>query len=204
MQAAPFDDDDWPYKAYADIVDYTMLMAYDEADDSGPPGAIAGQGWYERMLDKRMRELPADSTIVAIGSYGYDWVNGGQANTLGFDDAMVAARDSGAKIQFDDATNNPHFSYEEDDGTKHDVWFLDGVTAFNEIHAADPYQPAGYALWRLGSGGSHRVLPLLGRPYDAPAPAAPAHHPHHRRRRFRRRGRNAARRGRSHAGQAQL
>src|SRR6202000_2213300 len=40
-QAAPFDDDDWPYKAYADIVDYTMLMAFDQVDDSGPPGPIA-------------------------------------------------------------------------------------------------------------------------------------------------------------------
>jgi len=168
VQAAPFDDDDWPYKAYSQIVDYTLLMAYDEADDSGPAGAIAGQGWYEKILDQRMQELPADSTIVAIGSYGYDWVNGGQATTLGFADGMVAARDSSAKIQFD-ATNNPHFSYEEGDGTKHDVWFLDGVTAFNQIHAADPYQPAGYALWRLGTEDPS-VMPLLGRPYNAPAP----------------------------------
>jgi hypothetical protein len=45
-QAAPFDDNDWPYQAYSQIVDYTVLMAYDEADDSGPAGAIAGQGWY--------------------------------------------------------------------------------------------------------------------------------------------------------------
>jgi len=28
VQAAPFDDGDWPYKAYSQIVDYTMLMAY--------------------------------------------------------------------------------------------------------------------------------------------------------------------------------
>jgi peptidoglycan-N-acetylglucosamine deacetylase len=169
VQAAPFDDPDWPYKAYAGIVDYTMLMAYDEADDSGPPGAIAGEGWFERTLDKRMRELPADSTIVAIGSYGYDWINGGQANTLGFSDAMVAARDSGAKIQFDDSTDNPRFSFREANGARHDIWFLDGVTAYNEIHDADAYRPAGYALWRLGAEDPS-MLPLLGRPYDAPAP----------------------------------
>ena len=54
-QAAPFDDDHWPYQTYADIVDYTMLMAYDQVDDRGPPGAIAGQDWYEKTLDKRMR-----------------------------------------------------------------------------------------------------------------------------------------------------
>ena len=67
-QAVPFDDDDWPYRTFADIVDYTMLMAYDQVDQDGPPGAIAGQDWYEKTLDKRMRQLPADSTIVTLGS----------------------------------------------------------------------------------------------------------------------------------------
>jgi cellulose synthase/poly-beta-1,6-N-acetylglucosamine synthase-like glycosyltransferase/peptidoglycan/xylan/chitin deacetylase (PgdA/CDA1 family) len=170
-QCAPFDDDHWPYRAYAGIVDYTMLMAYDEADDGSPPGPIAGEAWYERILDKRMRQLPADSTIIAIGNYGYDWVAGeAQATTTEFSEAMVAARDAGASIQFDDASNNPHFSYNESDGTKHTLWFLDAVTAFNQMHAADGYRPAGYALWRLGTEDPS-VLPLLGRPYNAPPPA---------------------------------
>jgi peptidoglycan-N-acetylglucosamine deacetylase len=169
-QAAPFDDDQWPYKAYAGIVDYTILMAYDEADDSAPPGAIAGEDWYERILDKRMADLPADSTIIALGNYGYDWQQGeAQATVKEFSEAMVAARDSGANIQFDDATNNPHFTYDDGDGARHQLWFLDAVTAFNQIHAADPFQPAGYALWRLGTEDPS-TLPLLGRPYNAPAP----------------------------------
>ncbi|HEY4274994.1 MAG TPA: glycosyl hydrolase family 18 protein, partial [Rhizomicrobium sp.] len=170
IQAAPFDDPDWPYQAYSQIVDYTVLMAYDQADDSSPAGAIAGQGWYEGILDKRMRELPADSTIIALGSYAYDWINRGRANVLGFRDAMGAARDAGATVQFDPATNNPHFAYREGDGTLHDVWFLDAVTVFNQIHAADHYKPAGYALWRLGSEDP-TVLPLMGQRYDLPAPA---------------------------------
>ncbi|HEX3756007.1 MAG TPA: glycosyltransferase [Rhizomicrobium sp.] len=174
VQAAPFDDDTWPYKAYADIVDYTMLMAYDEVDESGPPGAIAGQDWYERVLDKRMAVLPPDSTIVALGAYAYDWENGGTATAISFEDAMVAARDAGAVVQFDDATNNPHFSYLEQGGARHDVWFLDAATAFNQIHAADPYQPAGYALWRLGSEDPS-VLSLLGRRYNLPAPKSLEH-----------------------------
>ena len=169
-QAAPFDDYQWPYKAYAGIVDYTILMAYDEADDSAPPGAIAGEDWYERILDKRMRDLPADSTIIALGNYGYDWMQGeAQATVREFSEAMVAARDSGADIQFDGATNNPHFTYDDGDGARHQLWFLDAVTVFNQMHAADPFQPAGYALWRLGTEDPS-TLPLLGRPYNAPAP----------------------------------
>jgi cellulose synthase/poly-beta-1,6-N-acetylglucosamine synthase-like glycosyltransferase/peptidoglycan/xylan/chitin deacetylase (PgdA/CDA1 family) len=172
VQAAPFDDDHWPYKAYANIVDYTMLMAYDEADDSSPPGPIAGEDWYERVLDKRMRQLSADSTIIALANYGYDWTQGeAKATTREFSEAMVAAQDAGARIQFDNESNNPHFSYQESDGTGHQIWFLDAVTAYNQMHAADAYQPAGYALWRLGMEDPS-ILPLLGQPYNAPPPAS--------------------------------
>jgi peptidoglycan-N-acetylglucosamine deacetylase len=173
-QAAPFDDDQWPYQTYSDIVDYTMLMAYDQVDENGPPGSIAGQNWYEQTLDKRMRQLPADSTIVTIGSWAYDWANRDPATALSFENAMAAARDNGAAVLFDPATNNPHFSYAESDGTRHQVWLLDGVTAFNQMHAADPYRPAGYALWKLGSEDPS-ILPLMGRPYNAPAPASLKH-----------------------------
>ena len=64
---------------------------------------------------------------------------------------MLSAKDSEADISFDPEISNPHFSVIEDDGKHHDVWFLDGVTAFNEVHVADVYRPAGYAVWRLGS-----------------------------------------------------
>jgi cellulose synthase/poly-beta-1,6-N-acetylglucosamine synthase-like glycosyltransferase/peptidoglycan/xylan/chitin deacetylase (PgdA/CDA1 family)/spore germination protein YaaH len=166
--ASPFDDETWPYATFGKIVDYTLLMAYDEHDQSDEPGSIAGQSWYESTLDRRMKVLAPDRTIIAIGSYAYDW-NGGPADALSFEDAMVAAEDSKSTIDFDDATNNPHFSYMEDGTIRHDIWFLDGATAFNEIHAADVYQPAGYALWRLGTEDPS-VWTVLGRPYGTPAP----------------------------------
>jgi cellulose synthase/poly-beta-1,6-N-acetylglucosamine synthase-like glycosyltransferase/peptidoglycan/xylan/chitin deacetylase (PgdA/CDA1 family) len=172
-QSVPFDDDSWPYRSFADIVDYTMLMAYDQHENGTEPGPIAGQQWFEKTLDKRMRQLSADSTIVAIGSYAYDWVKGGTTMVSSFEDAMATARDNNAPVLFDPDTNNPHFSYEDTDGT-HNVWFLDGVTAFNQIHTANPYKPAGYALWKMGLEDPS-ILPIMGRPYNAPAPASLKH-----------------------------
>jgi len=168
--ATPVGDDSWPYARMAKAVDYTMLMVYDEHWSSGPEGPIAGQSWFENILDKHMKVLNPSRTIVAIGSYGYDW-NGGDVDDITFQDAVIAAHDSEAKVTFDPDTNNPHFSYMEDDNVKHDIWFLDGATAFNEIHAADPYKPAGYAVWKLG-GEDPTIWSLMGRPYESPAPAA--------------------------------
>ncbi|HET9573094.1 MAG TPA: glycosyl hydrolase family 18 protein, partial [Methyloceanibacter sp.] len=149
--AVPFDDDSWPYTTYANIVDFMLLMGYDQHSDADKPGSIAGQSWFEDTLDKRMKGLDPEHTIIAIGAYGYDWVKGQDAASLTFEEAVLSARDSEADIAFDPETSNPHFSFIEDDGKRHDVWFLDGATAYNEIHAADAYQPAGYAVWRLGS-----------------------------------------------------
>ena len=165
----PFDDDSWPYATYARIVDFMLLMGYGEHWEQSSPGSIAGQSWFEETLDKRMEELDPNRTIIAIGSYGYDWVKGKPAEELTFEEAVLSARDSEADIDFDPKTDNPHFSFIEDDGQRHDVWFLDGITAFNEIHAADIYQPAGYAFWRLGAEDPS-IWSVLGRPYNAPAP----------------------------------
>jgi peptidoglycan-N-acetylglucosamine deacetylase len=167
--SVPFDDASWDYKGYADIVDFELLMAYDEHWAGKDPGSIAGEDWFERTLDKRMKVLDPDQTIIAIGSYGYDWSHGQNAETLTFQDAMDRAADAQADIAFDPDTQNPHFSYSENDGSKHQVWFLDGVTAYNQIHAADDYKPYGYALWRLGAEDPS-IWPVLGRNYGAAAP----------------------------------
>ena len=167
-QAVPFDDDSWPFASFAQTVDYTVLMAYDQHMSADPAGSIAGQSWYEAMLDKRMKVLAPSRTIVAIGNYGYDW-NGSDVDSLSFQDAVVAAHDSGAQVGFDPDSDNPHFSYAEDDGTRHDVWFLDAATAYNQIHAADMYQPAGYALWRLGTEDPS-VWDVMDRGYGAGVP----------------------------------
>ena len=37
------------------------------------------------------------------------------------------------------------------EGQRHQVWYLDGVTAYNQIAAALAMKPAGLALWRLGT-----------------------------------------------------
>ncbi|PYS82153.1 MAG: polysaccharide deacetylase [Acidobacteria bacterium] len=151
-QAVPFDNPDWNYRAYADTADYLMLMAYDQHWASSAPGSVAAENWFDQLLARRMRELDPSKTIVCVGNYGYDWSNAGEeAPEVTFQEAVLAARDSGVEIKFDPATRNPHFSYEEEDGTHHSVWFLDAVTIYNEMRASQQFHPAGFALWRLGS-----------------------------------------------------
>ena len=57
------------------------------------PGSIAGQDWFETTLDKRMKALDPDRTIVAIGGYGYDWIKGHETQELTFEEAVLSAQD---------------------------------------------------------------------------------------------------------------
>src|SRR2546426_11148647 len=98
-----------------------------------------------------MGELDPAKTIVALGNYGYNWTEGSDAKEVSFQRALINARDSEAQIEFDPETRNPHYDYDEEDQTHHIVWFLDGVTAFNQMRAASGYHPGGFDLWRLGS-----------------------------------------------------
>ncbi len=166
---APFDDDDWPLKALQANSDTLVLMAYDQHWQTGQSGPTAGETWFEKYLDSRMKMLDPARTVVALGAYGYDWSEpdgAGQtrADGLSFEDAVEIAHDSDVQITYDDNELNPHFAYVDEDGTKHDVWFLDGTTAFNQMTVADPWKVRGYGVWRLGSEDPG-IWSLFGHPY---------------------------------------
>jgi len=171
VQAVPFDDDKWNYREYSAASDYLMLMAYDEHYASKESGSIASQNWYESLLAKRMGELNPAKTVIALGNYGYNWTQGQDAKEVSFQEAVIGAKDSEAQIEFDPATRNPHYEYDEEDQSHHAVWFLDAVTAFNQMRAASGYHPAGFALWRLGSEDPS-IWSIFGTSEPNPSPDA--------------------------------
>jgi spore germination protein YaaH len=146
VQAVPFDDPDWNYKAYSAASDYLILMAYDQHWTGSDAGPVAAQDWFEQKLIARMRDLDASKTIIALGNYGYNWNDANKdVDEVTFQEALITARESSAAPAFDSATRNPYFEYDEEDNSHHKVWFLDAVTAYNQMRAASGYKPAGLA-----------------------------------------------------------
>ena len=148
---APFDDDDWPLKALAKASDTLVLMAYDEHYFTGGAGPVAGQDWFEKHLSADMAGVDPNKVVFALGGYGIDWTKGGSADPVTFHEATLNAHDSGVDIGFDKSSLNPNYAYANEDGTQHQVWFLDAVTLYNQVHVADAWRPRGYAVWRMGS-----------------------------------------------------
>ena len=151
-QAIPGDDPSWPIERYGAVDDYLFLMLYDEHDPSDNPGPIASQGWFDHHLERVLARVPASKLIVSVGQYGYEWSDTAQSATeLTFQDVMQLARIHHRTPAMDSAAVNPMLAWDDLDSTGHIVWFLDGVTAYNQIRRALPLGVAGVGIWRLGS-----------------------------------------------------
>ncbi len=164
-QSVPLDDEHYQFEQLAQNSDYLILMAYDENASDNPAGPIASQEWFVENLQRRLKHVPAEKLVVGIGSYGYDWTHGKtHAEELSFQDTLRFAEGSDDEIELDETSGNPKFDYVDDNNIKHHVWFLDAVTAFNQVKAASRLGPHGFALWRLGSEdpGIWQVLNIPG------------------------------------------
>ena len=141
------------YEAIGRIADATVLMAYDEHYSSGNPGPIASIEWFQDGVNDMVKRIPAEKLIVALGAYGYDWnlTHKQEARSMGFLEVMRLARQVGAHIQIQEPSLNATFSYSDSQGDKHEVWFLDAVSAWDEFLELRRTHCCGVSLWRLGN-----------------------------------------------------
>ncbi|HKB78669.1 MAG TPA: glycosyltransferase, partial [Thermoanaerobaculia bacterium] len=147
------------WRTIASICDYVVVMAYNEHGESSKPGAIASMDWYGRqVLARAVSQIPREKLVVGLANFGYDWTEGEtEADSLTYQNAIILAekyhQGENPKdiVDFDDKALNPTFTYEDDDGKQHEVWFLDAVTVANQWVVAQDYEPRGVALWVLGS-----------------------------------------------------
>lgn len=153
-QSVPLDDDSFNLKTLSQNNDFLVLMAYDQNSLYDTlAGPIAAQDWFASKLDVQMKNLGPDKIVVAVGGYGYDWLDMQKnGNEVDFQDAIITAKESEGKINLDSKSLNPTFDYYDDKDQLHHVWFLDATTIFNEMLVGQKLGgPKGYALWRLGS-----------------------------------------------------
>jgi peptidoglycan/xylan/chitin deacetylase (PgdA/CDA1 family)/spore germination protein YaaH/GT2 family glycosyltransferase len=146
----PAGDPEWDIKRFAAVADRVILMNYDQHWQGGTAGPIAAQPWFVDQLRAAVQQIGAEKLIVAVGSYAYDW-HGGKVDALSIEEAWLAAHDSEAPIQFDKASGNEAFAYDEDNGEHHEVWMMDATTTWNQLQAVRAMGVGSVALWRLGT-----------------------------------------------------
>jgi cellulose synthase/poly-beta-1,6-N-acetylglucosamine synthase-like glycosyltransferase/peptidoglycan/xylan/chitin deacetylase (PgdA/CDA1 family)/spore germination protein YaaH len=178
--AVPSHNDEWNYQKVAAVADGVVLMNYDEHYPGGDPGPIASQSWFVKNLEFAKKVIPQEKLICAIANFGYDWPQKPKRGKLPEDekdknqtvqDAWLAARDSESDVEFDNDSLTPHVKYLDERNLQHDIWFLDAVTALNQMRAAQTLGINTFALWRLGAEDRS-----LWRVWDIPGEAAAPEH----------------------------
>jgi cellulose synthase/poly-beta-1,6-N-acetylglucosamine synthase-like glycosyltransferase/spore germination protein YaaH/peptidoglycan/xylan/chitin deacetylase (PgdA/CDA1 family) len=153
-QDLPAADPSFDYGYYAGVNDFVVLMNYDQHWETSPPGPVASQDWFLSNVQDRLEQIPPNKLVIALANYGYDWTDLGkrryETTAVSFQQAMRIASESEASPEMDPDSLNPTFDYYDENNRIHHVWFLDGITIYNQIAETKKFSPRGYALWRLG------------------------------------------------------
>lgn len=172
--AVPLGSADWPIRAFQAAGATLVLMAYDQCWGNSTPGPIAGDDWFGPTLAAHMQGLDASKTVIALGSYAYDWPQGKPAKVLSVEQALQLAHDMKASVSRTAPQSNPVFTYNLSDGVPHVVWMLDAKTFARQRATAAHYNVKSIALWRLGLEDAGIWKTTKSAPVRAKAGQAPA------------------------------
>ena len=155
-QAIAAGDPDGYVQRAAAVNDKLFPMLFDEHYAGGVPGPVASQRFYITQARRFARLVPPSKLILMIGAYGYDWNDAEavalhRAETFEFQETMRAARGpQQPRPRFDPVSMNPYMQWTTPDSTDHVLWYLDAVTAYNQMRVGKALGVAGHAIWHLG------------------------------------------------------
>lgn len=139
---------DW--RALGQSADEVRVMAYDYSTEESPPGPIAPLDWVRSVLQLAVAEIPRDKIMLGVATYGYDWPSGQKGQDLQWADAEATASGHDMPVKWDPASHSPWFSYTDDHGRPHTVWYENARSMRYKLDLASQYRVAGVFIWVLG------------------------------------------------------
>lgn len=135
------------------VVDYVIIMGYDEHYVGSDTGSVASLPWVEQGVKDTLAEVPAKRTILAIPFYTRLWktTDGGAltSEAIGMDQAQQAISDNGAETYWDKTTSQNYGTY-EGDGATYQIWLEDSKSIAEKVKLIPKYKLVGVAEWKLG------------------------------------------------------
>ena len=134
------------------VVDYVIIMGYDEHYSGSDAGSVASLPWVEQGIQDTLEEVPADRVINAVPFYTRLWKTTGGAVTseaIGMDQAQQVISEKNVETYWDKNTSQNYGTYEEDNST-YQIWLEDAQSIAAKVKLASKYKLAGVAAWKLG------------------------------------------------------
>ena len=153
----------------ADIVDYLIVMAYDEHWATSPTaGSVASLPWVESNLENLLEIIPNEKLVLGVPLYSRLWEekeNGElSSKSLSMDQVEKWLKEKKVTPTFDEASGQNYGEY-YDSKTKstYKIWLEDELSLSKRAELVDKYRLAGLASWSrtFASESAWTALSLL-------------------------------------------
>ncbi|HVR05227.1 MAG TPA: fibronectin type III domain-containing protein [Solirubrobacteraceae bacterium] len=146
--------------------DYIFVLDWGLHWTTSKPGGLDEMAWFKRVAEYTATMPNRSKFILGMPMYGIDWADGGGPSNPGtpleYADVMALAAEYGATPEWDAEAADPHFSYTDAGGVRHEVWYTDQQSIAARVALAESLG-LGVGLWHLGSEDqSVWELPGLG------------------------------------------
>lgn len=141
----------------AGIVDYLIIMAYDEHAGSSPvAGSVASLPWVEKNLQNLLKEVPKEKLILGVPLYTRLWKeqHNADGSTVVTSQSMSMSKvkewlaEKGLQPVYDEASGQNYAEYyAADENATYKVWIEDELSLTKRANLAASYHLAGVASW---------------------------------------------------------
>ena len=134
------------------VVDYVIIMGYDEHYVGSEAGSVASLPWVEQGIQDTLDEVPAERVINAIPFYTRLWrITGGNVTSeaIGMDQAQQTIADNNVETYWDKTTSQNYGKYDIDNST-YQIWLEDAQSVAEKVKLVSKYDLAGVSAWKLG------------------------------------------------------
>lgn len=143
--------------ALTEIVDYMIVMAYDEHWGSSPlAGSVASLPWVEKNVVKLLEIIPAEKLILGVPLYTRIWTEqdtpGGNvevsSKALSMDQVKQWLEEHQLTPSYDEPSGQNYAELRDDlEGATYKIWIEDELSLTSRTELVHRYQLAGVASW---------------------------------------------------------
>ena len=134
------------------VVDYVIIMGYDEHYVGSEAGSVASLPWVEQGVQDTLEEVPAERVINAVPFYTRLWrTTGGNVTSeaIGMDQAQQVIAENNVETYWDKTTSQNYGTYDIDNST-YQIWLEDSQSITEKVKLVSKYNLAGVSAWKLG------------------------------------------------------
>ena len=134
------------------VVDYVIIMGYDEHYVGSEAGSVASLPWVEQGIQDTLAEVPAERVINAVPFYTRLWrTTSGNVTSeaIGMDQAQQVISENNVETYWDKTTSQNYGKYDIDNST-YQIWIEDSQSIAEKVKLVSKYNLAGVSAWKLG------------------------------------------------------